>query len=159
MYMLSHRSTILSGFTIIVLVFAAIGCGDGDDSPTGPTPELPNVAGTWAFTLTTVSDTTPQPQEPGTTETLFVSITQSGTNLSLFDFQGTNIGAGSIDSDGNVTLSGNFTLASIPINFTMTGTVDPTGTSATGTGTFIPTIGGVPAGAREVTFTGVKIGS
>ncbi len=157
MDMISHRSTILSGFSIIVLIFVVIGCGGDGDSTTGPTPEPPNVAGLWFLTLTTVSDTTPQPQEPGTTETFLISIMQSGTDLSLFDAQGTgNIGTGTIDPDGSFTLSGSFPLDSIPINFTMTGTADPSGTSVTGTGTFIPTIGGVPAGVREVTFTGVK---
>ena len=136
---------------------AVIGCGDDNDSTTGPTQEPPNIAGLWSFTLTTVSDTTPQPQAPGTTETFSVLVTQSGTNLSLFDDQGTNIGTGRIDPDGSFTLSGNLTQDSIPISFTLAGTADSTGTSATGTGTFIPIINGVPVGAREVTFTGVKL--
>lgn len=157
MYRLSHRSTILSGIMIIVLVFAAIGCGGNGDSTTTPTQEVPNVAGTWAFTLTTVSDTTPEPQEPGTTTPLLLLITQSGNDLNLFDFAGTAIGSGSIDSDGNFTLSGSFILDSVPINFTMTGTADPAGNTVSGTGTFIPTIAGVPAGAREVTFTGTRV--
>ena len=161
--MFSYRSTLLSGVAVILLVFAVIGCGgdddNGDDSTTGPSQGVPNVVGTWAFTLTTVSDTTPEPQAPGTETPLFILITQSGTDLTLSDFGGTNMGSGTIDSEGNFTLSGNFTLANIPIDFTMTGTADPTGTSASGTGTFVPMIGGVPAGAREVTFTGTKLAS
>jgi hypothetical protein len=154
--MLFHRFTILSGFIIIVLIFSVIGCDGDGDSTTGPEP--PNVAGRWSLTLTTVSDTTPEPQEPGTTETLLISITQSGTALGVFDAQGTsNIGTGTIDPDGSFGLSGGFPQDSIPVNFTMTGTTDPTGTSVTGTGTFIPMISGVPAGVREVTFTGEKV--
>jgi hypothetical protein len=158
MSMLFHRFTILSGFIIIVLIFAGIGCDGDGGSTTGPAQESPNVAGVWSLTLTTVSDTTPEPQEPGTITTLSLSIIQSGTDLGVFDAQGTsNVGTGIIDPDGNFTLSGSFPQDSIPINFTMTGTVDPTGISVTGTGTFIPMISGVPAGVREVTFTGEKV--
>lgn len=154
MYIFSYRSPILLGLSTIILVFAVIGCGDDGDSTSGPEP--PNIAGLWSFTLTTVSDTTSEPQEPGTTETLLLSITQSGTNVTLFDDQGNNIGTGSIDPDRSFIESGVFIQDSTPISFTLSGTVDPTGTSVTGTGTFIPMINGVPVGVREVTFTGVK---